>query len=682
MNLKFRAPTVPLVTVDPYFNIWSNTNNLYDAETIHWTGTTHGMVGLVNIDGKVYRFMGGKDRRSDFKSLDVPPLQQTDLRVEALSSVYTFEGGGITLTVDFTTPLLLDDLDILARPSSYVTIKAVSNDGNSHNVQVYYDFTAELSVDVPIQEVVASRKHLKDGSQVLKIGTEKQPILRRSGDNIRIDWGYACLVAPSTVPVVTLIGSVTLRDQFIENQPLPTVDDKNFPRDLVDDLPVLATVIDYGSVGEKQVSHYLVLAYEDILSIEYFHKQLPGYWARNGQNFDEMLLLSINEYTQIMKRCNEINIQLVEDAVRSGGEKYADILALAYRQAIAAHKLVADENGDVLFFSKENFSNGCMATVDVSYPSIPLFLMKNPELVKGMLRPVFRYAASEEWTYDFAPHDTGRYPLSNGQAYGLNIERQMPIEECGNMLVMMAAVCLADGNAEFAEEHWGLLTKWSDYLKNHGMDPGNQLCTDDFGGHLDHNTNLSIKAIMGIASYGILSNMLGKVEDYQKNIDLARQMAAQWETMAKEEHYYRLAFDSPETWSLKYNLVWDKLFDLNLFNPQIKQKEVAHYIKKSNKYGTPLDNRKTYTKADWLVWAATLADKQEDFETLINPLWDFLNETDTRVPFTDWYYTMDGRVAGFRNRSVVGGLYIKLLADLVSKDGWKMNHNYVSNNYS
>src|SRR5690606_288930 len=575
---------------------------------------------------------------------------QVDVRVEPLSSIYTFEGGGITLTVNFTTPLFLDDLDILARPASYVTISAVANDGRAHNVQVYYDFSAELCVDVPLQEVIAARHRLSDGTQVLQMGTEKQEILKRTGDNIRIDWGYASLVVPVANKALTAIGSVHMRDQFIETKRLPKIDDNNFPRAAEDNLPIVATVIDYGFVAEEEVSKFLVLAYDDILSVEYFHQKLPGYWARNGQSFDELLQASINEYDEIMGRVKRYNEQLREDAITSGGEKYADIVALAYRQAIAAHKLVVDENDDLLFFSKENFSNGCMATVDVSYRSIPLFLLENPELVKGMLRPVFRYAASEAWPHEFAPHDVGRYPVANGQVYGLAMERQMPIEECGNMLIMMAAVCLAEGKADFAEEHWQLLTQWADYLRQNGMDPGNQLCTDDFGGHLAHNTNLSIKAIIGIASYSILADMLGKKEDSRIYLTEAKAMAIQWERMAQEDDHYKLAFNESDSWSLKYNLVWDTLFDLNIFDPQIRKKEVAYYLKKRNQYGTPLDNRKTYTKADWLVWAAILADNQEDFEKMITPLWDFLHETATRVPFTDWYYTIDGRVAGFRNR--------------------------------
>lgn len=667
MTNKLRPPAVPLVTIDPYFSIWSNANQLHAAETIHWTGATHGMVGMAVIDGKAWRFMGGYDRRSDFKSLNAPAMQQTDITIKPLSSIYTFKAGGITLTVDFTTPLLLNDLDVMARPTSYITIKAFSNDKKNHSVAIYYDVTSELAVDVPIQEVVASRKQLQDGSQILQVGTEKQRVLKRKGDMIRIDWGYASLVLPNDTEAETAIGSVDIRDQFIETKMLPKTDDINFPRTVDDDMPILASVIDYGEVGIEGVSHYFMLAYDDVYSIQYFNDQLPGYWARNGQSFQEVVLKSIHEYAAIMEKCNRFNEAMIAEAEEAGGKKYADILSLSYRQAIAAHKLVEDKNGEILFLSKENNSNGCLATVDVSYPSMPLFLLYNPELVKGMLRPIFQYASSQAWPYDFAPHDLGRYPIADGQAYGMELKRQMPIEECGNMLIMTAAVCWIEESAKFASSYWRQLKKWANYLINYGMDPGNQLCTDDFGGHLAHNANLSIKAIIGIASYGYLARLMGDVKEGTTYLNKAKEMAVHWEAKAHDGDHYRLAFDAPGTWSLKYNLVWDKLFQLHLFSSEVKEKEIAWYLRKSNQYGTPLDNRKTYTKADWLVWAATLANEPSDFKQLITPIWDFLNETDSRVPFTDWYYTIDGKITGFKNRSVVGGLFIKLLADRMTE---------------
>jgi len=663
MTTRFRPPAVPLITHDPYFNVWSSHDRLTDGETRHWTGKTHGMVGMLTIDGVPWRFMGGYDRRSDFPTLETAVMTQTNVSVEPLLTRYAFEGGGVTLTVEFLSPLLPDDLETLGRPASYLTFDVVSNDGKTHDVSVYIDLTAEWCVDVPIQEVTAHRQTLADGMAVLSMGTKQQPILRRSGDDLRIDWGYVCLAVPPGTPSRTAIGSASTRQRFAAGGAFPETDDARFPRQADDDMPVAAALLALGDVGEEPRSAYVVVAYDDIYAIDYFGERLPGYWKRNGQTREEMLQAAVADYPSLRRRCAAWGDELIREATASGGETYADLLSLACRQASAAHKLVADRGGNVLFFSKENFSNGCMATVDVSYPSIPMFLLYNVDLVKGMLRPVFRYAASEAWPYDFAPHDVGRYPLATGQAYGLHLDRQMPIEECGNMLIMTAAVCAAEGSPAFAEEVWPLLARWSRYLLEHGMDPGNQLCTDDFAGHLAHNANLSVKAIVGIACYGRLCAMTGRAAEAEASLEAARRMAADWEEMAREGDHYKLAFDLSGSWSLKYNLIWDVLFDFGLFPEDVRKKELAHYEAMQNRYGTPLDNRSTYTKADWLVWAATLSDDREQFERLIEPLRRFLDETVSRVPFTDWYYTIDGKMTGFVNRSVVGGLFIKLVAD-------------------
>src|SRR5205085_11130504 len=105
--------------------------------------------------------------------------------------------------------------------------------------------------------------------------------------------------------------------------------------------------------------------------------------------------------------------------------------------------------------------------------------------------------------------------------------------------------------------------------------------------------------------------------------------------------------------------------------PSIARKEMAFCLTKQNDYGLPLDNRETYTKLDWILWTATLAEKQTDFEALISPVYRFLQETPTRVPMTDWYWTKDGKQRGFQARSVVGGVYIKMLADPALWKKWR-----------
>ena len=373
-----------------------------------------------------------------------------------------------------------------------------------------------------------------------------------------------------------------------------------------------------------------------------------------------------------MNRCNVFARDMFCDAVRAGGEKYAEILELAYRQVIAAHKLVIDTEGNLLFISKECFSNGCAATVDVTYPSTPLFLIYNPELVKAMLRPIYKYSRSEEWTFDFAPHDVGQYPLLNGQVYGENaLHMQMPVEECGNMIIMEAAIALATKSTSFADEHFELLETWVKYLIENGKDPENQLCTDDFAGHLAHNCNLSLKAIMGIASLGILYGLKKNKREERKYLSLARAMADDWAKRASNgDGSYRLAFDKPDTFSMKYNIVWDKLFGTNIMSKTVIESEFASYRSKMHPYGLPLDSRMPYTKSDWLVWTATLTDNRDAFIDFVEPLWTFYNYSPSRVPMTDWYYTITGehrasRSSGFRtsfrNRTVQGGLFIKLM---------------------
>ena len=369
------------------------------------------------------------------------------------------------------------------------------------------------------------------------------------------------------------------------------------------------------------------------------------------------------EYEKVKALCDRFSQKLCRDAKAAGGSKYAELLALAYRQVIAAHKLVLDENGEILFISKECFSNGCAATVDISYPSCPMFLLYDPELIKGMLRPIYRYALSDAWQFSFAPHDVGQYPLLNGQVYGNNApEMQMPVEECGNMLIMEAAVAITTGSVDFARSHMDTLKKWCGYLLKYGADPENQLCTDDFAGHLAHNCNLSLKAIMGIMGMSVLCRMNNDEKaaiDYHQK---AKEMAAHWmENALDETGESRLAFDRPGTFAMKYNMVWDKLWNTGLFPDEFRKAELQNNRKHFNAYGLPLDSRADYTKSDWWIWVAAMTENKADFESFIAPLWQAYNDSESRVPLTDWFDTVSAREVSFQHRSVQGGLFMQLL---------------------
>ena len=658
----FRPPAVPLVAHDPYFSIWSLADHLSDAGTSHWTGKPNSLSGLVRIDGKTYGLTAlGRGRRAQPFGV----LEQTRLEVLPTRTIYEFAGAGVRVGLTFLTPALPDDLDVLSRPLTYVEWNVVSTDGREHEAAVYFDAGSDLAVNTSDEPVLWSRRQV-DGLPVLSMGSRDQPILAKRGDDLRIDWGYLYLASDKAEGVTS---AAALREDgqnaFSANGRLMDSDDFSDPGQRSSGYG-LAFSVDLGRVGAQPVSRYLTIAYDDLYSIEFFERRERAWWRRAGAGPADLLRMGRRDHDALAARAKTFDDELMADMRRIGGEKYARLAALAYRQTLAAHKLVADADGSAMFFPKENFSNGCISTVDVIYPSSPFTMLFNPKLLEAQLLPVLEYAHMKRWPWPFAPHDLGTYPQANGQVYGggeRTEENQMPVEESGNMLVMMAALAKVEGNAAFAQNYWPELTKWADYLKQKGLDPENQLSTDDFAGHLAHNANLSIKAILALGSYGMLADMTGRKDVAAKYNQTARDFARRWLDLAKDGDHYRLAFDKPGTWSQKYNLVWDKILGLNLFPSDVARTEIAFYLTKQNKYGLPLDNRKDYTKLDWVLWTATLADTPADFEKLVAPAYQFANDSESRVPLTDWYDTVTAKQQGFQGRSVVGGLFIKMLSD-------------------
>lgn len=580
--------------------------------------------------------------------------EQKSVSVLATSSYYTFVCGPVELDVVFTAPMLINDYDLLSMPINYISYQVRSTDKKTHDVQFYLSANPLQGVNKSSQPTVSSTV-IKNGVKYLKTGTIDQPILAKKGDGICIDWGYFYM--PNVNGNVSLAAENTVKDAFLSTGELPVGENEIVCRK-ASQMPTLAYVHNFGNV--TTASSFTMLGYDEVQDIEYMYERYKGYWAHGGKvtifdAFDRMK----NSYSDLMAKCREFDKMIYDDGLKAGDVKYAEILSGSYRHVIAAHKLFQDKDGNLLFFSKENNSNGCVNTVDLTYPEAPLFLVYNPDLQKAMMTSIFEYSYSGRWTKPFAAHDLGTYPIANGQVYG----GDMPLEEAGNMITLATMISKLEGNTKYVDKYWNDITTWTNYLVENGQDPANQLCTDDFAGHWAHNANLSIKAIMGVAGYAEMARIKGDAATADKYMKIAKDMAAKWESDAREDDHYRLAFDRENTWSQKYNMVWDKLWNLNIFPNDAMQREIKYYLKKQNKYGLPLDSRKDYTKNDWIMWTAAMAPNTKTFLKFVDPVYDYINETESRVPISDWYDTKTGLMTGFKARSVIGGFWMKVLAD-------------------
>ena len=773
-----KAPAYPLVVHDPYFSIWSFSDKLNESTTMHWTGKEHSLIGILNVDGKPYKFLGEPARelkaillnadskpyncqfietkpsgdwtaiefddtkwqtgKGMFGTKDIDPqtvwtsreiwirrtfdFQQTSIDelllktkyddngeiylngekiftagccsankeillsksieqklrkgknvlamycentggqayidaglynrlppqsiqqaiqksvvLTATQTKYEFNCGPVSLAVDFLSPLLMNDLDLYSRPVSYITFNVMSSDSKQHDVKLFFNASVDLARN-KISQPADQKIYKQNGIIYEKSGTIEQPLLKKKGDDLRIDWGYSYLAITDDPGVILKQSSVTTQNKI----------------DLANSCDLR---IDYGKVKSAPIGKTILMAYDDLYSIQYFNENLQAWWKKNFSSAEEMIKKSLDDFRPIAERCSKFDKELYADALNAGGGTYANLCVLAYRQSLAAHKLVRGPNNEILFPQKENFSNGSIWTVDVTYPSAPLTLVYNPALLKGMVEPLMYYSESGKWAKPFPAHDLGTYPQANGQTY----PEDMPVEEAGNMIILSAAICKAENKFDFARKHWNVLSQWVEFLVKDGFDPANQLCTDDFAGHLARNINLSMKAIVGIAAYAQMARGLNKRGEAGNYHNIATDYASRWMQMADDGDHYSLTFDKKGTWSQKYNLVWDKLLGLNLFPQLVYDKEIKYYKTKQNEFGLPLDSRKTYTKSDWILWTATLANNQGDFEALIKPVYKFATETPTRVPLSDWHETTNGKQVGFQARSVVGGYFIKML---------------------
>lgn len=669
MGNKRILPAYPLFVKDPNFSLWSVTDELNASNVRSWWGEEKKIYGFIKTGGKTYCFLGDC---ADLAGCGVLRAEQTSLGVTAFSTDYEFKAGDIKLKVKFVSPLPPDDFETLSMPVCYMEFE-IAGDAQAE-ISIFVNRAVSFNTALEPNAKTRGAVMARDGFESAFIGRKRQLYLSNNGDEMGADWGWWYLAG---------------KQAFY-------ADERDMAAYLAGGLKNFTASGDecYICAFDESKTGIFALGYDDVVAIDYYGDFRKGYYLQNRTIVDALETVW-HGHKDIDKRLAAFDDELKKRAAPFG-KRYLDVLYASLRQSIAAHKLVADSNGNALFLSKECGSNGCIATVDVSYPSMPLYLLYNTEAVKGMMRPIFEFARMPAWVYDFAPHDAGTYPHCCGNVYGLNSAKekcigtlakprdgadthypfyllppnerlydpkyQMSVEECANMLIMQYACYRKDHGIAFFAENADLAEKWVAYLVEYGLRPEEQLCTDDFAGHLKNNLNLAIKATVGIGCYAELLKAANKGAPSKSFRNTAERFANEIVAFSEKFSHMPITWDADDkTFSLKYNLAFDKILDLGLFPRSLAESEVDFYLSIADKFGTPLDNRERYTKSDWLMWAAALTDDIEKKKKMVSFVDDFLKESPDRVPFSDWYYTDSGKHEQFVARSVQGGCFILLL---------------------
>ncbi len=674
-----RPPAAPLAVRGPYLSTWLPATALPGTWQQFWTGHTTAMGGIARIDGVSYVFMGAPTI-----VLEVPngnqgtpstvqgfeqALDQTLLQVTPTRSVFRLEGGGVSLIVEFLSPVETGDLRRQSIPMSYVLMTASSLDGAAHDVQIYFDISGEWTTSDDSQVITWSPSQVSYAGGSLRVWSvqlQNQQPLTEQGDMAA--WGSIVWATPDAHALTYQSGQdIVVRAQFTGNGVLANTNDTNY-RPINDNWPVFGFSLDLGSVTAKPITTQASIGQVRTPAVSYLGQDLAPLWTTYFDSWPDMLGFFHADRAAAQQRADRLDASITSAARAAGGSAYAGLCSIALRQAYGGTELVAGPGGQPWAFLKEISSDGNVSTVDVLYPACPAWIYADPGYLGLLIEPLLAYAETGGWPKTFAEHDLGSsYPNASGHNNGQ--EEDMPVEESGNMLIMTAAylrrVPAATARA-FASAHYTILKQWADYLVANLPDPGFQNQTDDFAGPIAHSVNLAIKGIVAVAAMGQVAAAAGNAADAASYRAQAQQFVSYWVTNAQDpggQHLdltYNGSGGGNGTWGTTYNGFADRLLRTGLIPPRVLAEQARWYAGVSNLFGVPLQVPHSYAKSDWEMFTAAWLSDYPIKSELIDRVYAYAHTTPSRVAFSDLYDTVSGDQVAFQARPVQGGMFALL----------------------
>ena len=688
-----KPPAPPLVVRQPYVNTWLRESSglAPGAWPRYWNGTVKAITGIAYIDHQAYLFMG--------QPLNIPgSMKQTALVTTPTQSIFSFNAGGIDLTVDFLSPVEPRDLRRLSMPFANIMASAQSSDGNPHTVSLYFDISGEWAHGDSTQSIKWAPETIarnsdggsRGGSLSTWAVTPNAPTVFNQVNDYP-SWGTVLFSTASTGGLTTQSGAdATVRGQFVSAGKLLDSNDTNQPRAIDNAYPVFAFAKSLGSVGATPTAPFtLLLGHVRDPAINFLGNSQSSLWRQYWPAYESMLAFAYNDAAGALRRANRLDSDITNAATAVGGAHYAALTALTLRQAFGGTELTGTIDDPYLFLEEISSSDN-VSTVDLLYPSMPAFLYTNPELLRYLIAPVIFYSESGQWPATYAPHDLGAtYPNATGHNDGGG--ENMPVEETANMLIMADAYMQHVSKAEaatYANAHYALFRQWATYLTTvpagvqyaNAVDPQFQNQTDDFTGQIAHSVNLALKGIVAVGAMGQIATFAGNNADATMFRNQAEQFISTWAQLSQNSSSTHLLLQyrepangysgdttsEPDTyWSLKYNAYPDKLLGLHLIPQGILAEEASFYKTQEHPTGIQLDPRvldnppHTFTKADWELWTAASTSDPTLAQDIYDEVYNYANTTTSGVPFPDYYDPNSGFNA-FAARAVMGGAFAPL----------------------
>ncbi|KAI1193621.1 DUF1793-domain-containing protein [Nemania serpens] len=621
-------PVLPLIVRNPYLSIWlpRARDAPWENWPMFWRGETFGFAIMASVPHSqtVYPLLG---RPQDFLNpysssynISLPQYDGATFDASTTNLTYTIQGSDIKITLSFLSPITPTSTLRQALPASYLTCFVEG----STDVSLYIDVNGEWvsgnrgsKIQWEFEEPSARQSETR--LKTWRIARAQEQLFTEVAD--RAEWGTLHVSAPSNVQYQSGESRRT-RQLFAESGSLRNKVDDSY-RGIFEEEPIFAFSktfkLSKNSTSSPHVHHDNVvftfaLTQDPVVQFASARGMtlMRPLWASHFFTAKDMVQYHYDDYETAVYLARNYSDQLARDAYASGSRDYQDIAALSARQVLGATQFSGTPDSPILFL-KEISSNGNFQTVDVIFPAFPFFLYTNPQWLAYLLEPLLEHQLSGQYPNDYSMHDLGaHFPNATGHSDGN--DEYMPVEECGNMLIMGLALANAirdnaqptfalsplpwtrplgprpeksplsvdtygmdtthnglEITGEKAATKWlrrsyKLWTKWTGYLVRESLIPANQLCTDDFAGWLANQTNLALKGIVGIKAMSGIAELVGEDSDAEYYSSIASEYIDQWQEfgLSRDKTHAKVAYSWYGSWTTLYNIFADALLCFHL----------------------------------------------------------------------------------------------------------------------